>query len=248
MYHRIGPASDGHRSLWIDVEAFRRQLAWLAEAGYRTLSLDQAYDVLRARTVPRRTVLLTFDDAFAETLQRVAPLLGAAGLHAAVFVPAGLLGREVELRHPDTGAAAATTGRIATVEELREWSEQGLDVGSHSLSHTDLTRCDADEARRQAAESRWRLEEVLSRSVRDFCYPFAHHDPAARRAVAAAGYRAAYAGEPPTDDLLAIPRMMVYPGDTDRRFRRKLSGYYYWLSAWHRRLLTIRTRPRPTRS
>ena len=39
------------------------------------------------------------------------------------------------------------------------------------------------------------------------------------------------------DDLFAIPRMMVYPHDSLSRFRRKISGYYYWISAWHRRFV-----------
>jgi peptidoglycan/xylan/chitin deacetylase (PgdA/CDA1 family) len=112
-------------------------------------------------------------------------------------------------------------------------------VGSHSLTHSDLTTISPETASVEAARSKQRLEEVLDHPVLDFCYPFAHHHAEARLAVAEAGYRAAYAGEPPTADLFAIPRMMVFPEDSERRFARKLSGYYYWISAWHGRL----TRP-----
>ena len=52
----------------------------------------------------------------------------------------------------------------------------------------------------------------------------------------AAGYRAAYAGEPPSADIFAVPRMMVYPGDSEARFRRKVSGYYFWMSDLHQKL------------
>ena len=77
---------------------------------------------------------------------------------------------------------------------------------------------------------------VFDREILDFCYPFAHHDHASRRQVEAAGYRAAYAGEPPEEGLYSIPRMMVYPGDSAARFRRKVSGYYFWISALHQKL------------
>ncbi len=36
--------------------------------------------------------------------------------------------------------------------------------------------------------------------------------------------------------LIAVPRMMIYPGDDLGRFRRKVSGYYFWISAWHQKL------------
>ena len=109
-------------------------------------------------------------------------------------------------------------------------------MGCHSLTHRPLPGLPAAELERETAEAKSVLESLLDRPVLDFCYPYARHDAAARRAVAGAGYRAAYAGEPPCDDLFALPRMMVYPDDGDARFRRKLSGYYHWLSAWHRRL------------
>jgi len=130
----------------------------------------------------------------------------------------------------------ASEGRIVDEEGLREWVARGQEVGSHSWSHQDLTKGGFEAASAEARQSRRRLQEILDHPILDFCYPFAHHDEAARRAVAEAGYRTAYAGEPPTSDLFAVPRMMVYPGDSERRFARKLSGYYYWLSAWHRRL------------
>ncbi len=208
----------------------------MSRRGIQTLSLDAAYECLRDRRVPRRAILLTFDDAFDETVERASRALLERDMQAAVFAPAGLLGQEVRLEHPRLAIAGAETGRVASAEALRRWASQGLDVGSHSLSHSDLTALAPDEIRRQVSESKVRLEDVLSRQIDDFCYPFALHNAAARQEVAAAGFRAAYAGEPPVDDLFAVPRMMIFPHDSLARFRRKVSGYYHWLSAWHRRL------------
>ena len=157
-------------------------------------------------------------------------------MRSAVFVPAGLMGRAVALDSEGGSGETASEGRIVDEEELREWVCRGQEVGSHSWSHQDLTKGGFEAASAEARQSRRRLQDILDHPILDFCYPFAHHDEAARRAVAEAGYRTAYAGEPPTSDLFAVPRMMVYPGDSERRFARKLSGYYYWLSAWHRRL------------
>lgn len=236
MYHRFGARSKGDPSLWISPDRFAEQLAWLRQNEFRTLSLDEAYKALVRRSVPRRSVLLTIDDGFAEDLEIAADLLERAGATATVFIAAGLMDQQVELHHPSGDASLVSTGSIVDAEGLRGWTQRGFDVGSHSLTHLDLTNCDSETLNREVTESRQQLEAALDREVVDFCYPFAHHDDRARQAVRTAGYRAAYAGEPPVNDILAIPRMMIYPGDSAARFRRKASGYYFWISALHQQL------------
>jgi peptidoglycan/xylan/chitin deacetylase (PgdA/CDA1 family) len=235
MYHRFLPGG-GDPDLCIPADHFANQLRWLKENDFRTLSLDEAFAAWSRRSVHRRSVLLTIDDGFAADLEVAAELLLANGARAAVFVAPGLLGRQVELRHPAADLRKVSAGTIVDADGLRGWCRQGFDVGSHSLGHIDLTACDAARLAEETVESRQLLESILEREVVDFCYPYAHHDSAARRAVAEAGYRAAYAGEPPVDDIYAIPRMMVYPGDSPARFRRKVSGYYFWISALHQKL------------
>ena len=236
MYHRFGEPSGGDPSLWVSRERFAGQLKWLQVNGYRTLSLDEAHTAVSRRSSPRRSVLLTIDDGFAADLETAAGLLEEVGARAAVFVTAGLMGQEVEFRHPSGNPEMVSTGSIVDTDGLRRWIARGCDVGSHSLSHLDLTTCDRQTVEREITQSKQILEATLDREIVDFCYPFAHHDRSARQAVKAAGYRAAYAGEPPEDDLFAIPRMMVYPGDSAARFRRKVSGYYFWISALHQKL------------
>jgi peptidoglycan/xylan/chitin deacetylase (PgdA/CDA1 family) len=236
MYHRFGDRAEGDPSLWISPDRFAGQLAWLRENGFRTLSLDEAHAAQTRGSVPKRSVLLTIDDGFAEDLEIAAGLLERAGAGATVFVAAGLLGQKVELRHPSGDLDMVSTGSIVDADGLHRWIQKGFDVGSHSLTHLDLTTCTPQTVQREVSESRTRLEATLDREIVDFCYPFAHHDRATRQAVKAAGYRAGYAGEPPVDDILAIPRMMVYPGDSAARFRRKVSGYYFWISALHQKL------------
>jgi peptidoglycan/xylan/chitin deacetylase (PgdA/CDA1 family) len=236
MYHRFAGPADGDPNLWIAPDRFAGQLEWLRVNGYRTLSLDEAFAALQRRSVPRRAVLLTIDDGFAEDLEIAAELLVRAGSRATVFVAAGLIGQRVELKHPSAARDKTSAGSVVDQEGLRRWLGRGFDVGSHSLNHLDLTTCDPQALVREVTESRRLLETVLDKQILDFCYPFAHHDQASRRQVEAAGYRAAYAGEPPEEGLYSVPRMMVYPGDSAARFRRKVSGYYFWISALHQKL------------
>jgi peptidoglycan/xylan/chitin deacetylase (PgdA/CDA1 family) len=226
MYHRFGSAIDGDPELWIDPDRFAAQLQWLRERRFRTLSLAEAWRHLRAGRAPKRAVLLTIDDGFASDLETAAPILERAGARAAVFVASDLLGQTVELTHPTAARTRTSAGTIADAAGLRRWLALGFDVGCHSASHADLTALASADLEREVMWSRQRLSAALDHPVEDFCYPFAHHDPAARTAVAAAGYRVAYAGEPPRfDDLYAVPRMMVYPGDSQARWPATSPGF-----------------------
>jgi len=236
MYHRIGTAEGGDSSLFVSEQSFARQLRWLKQRGFETVSLASAVEIWRRGSTPKRTVLITFDDAFANTLETAARALADCRSKATVFAPAALLGKEVELRAPKGGAASVSRGRIASAIELSDWVGKGFDLGSHSSTHPDLVTEPAFRVVTEMIDSKRRLEDRIEHSIEDFCYPYAHHNAICRRLAQRCGYRSAFAGEPPIRDLYAIPRMMVYPEDSMERFRRKVSGYYYWASTWHRRL------------
>ena len=236
MYHRIGSSPGGDSNLFLSAEGFRSQMQWLREQQFESLSVAHAVQLLSRRQVPRRSVLITFDDAFADSVEIAGRLLEEAGMRGTVFAPAALLDTQVELRSSAEAADPGSRGRIASAAELRSWLERGFDVGSHSHTHADLVDESAPRVVSEMLDSKERLEQLLERPVEDFCYPYAHHNAICRRLAQRCGYRSAFAGEPPREDLYAIPRMMVYPSDTLERFRRKVSGYYYWISAWHRRV------------
>lgn len=238
MYHRIGKTPEGEDpALWLPIELFERHLDWIRAAGFATLTLDEAYGAFARRSAPRRQVLLTFDDAFAETLETALPLLAARSMTAATFVAAESVGREAELAPAGRsgGSLGSSSGRVADRTLLLEWRGAGHGIGAHSATHARLDGCPSEVLHRETVAAKSALEGTLGSPILDFCYPYARHDVAARLAVKNAGFRAAYAGEPPTLDLFALPRMMVYPRDDRSRLRRKLSGRYYFLSAWHRR-------------
>ena len=191
MYHRIGHCPGGDPRLWISERGFSDHLRWIRDRGLRTLSLDEAYEGFRSKSYERNAVLITFDDAFGETLEMAAPLLQELGMRSTVFVPAGLLGQTVRLDRPGDSPEASCEGRIVDRDGLKRWVAAGQEVGSHSLSHQDLTTVPSETARLEAAQSKDQLEQLLEHPVLDFCYPFAHHDASAREIVANAGYRAA---------------------------------------------------------
>jgi peptidoglycan/xylan/chitin deacetylase (PgdA/CDA1 family) len=75
--------------------------------------------------------------------------------------------------------------------EAREMQANGIEIGSHTLTHPILTRVGDERLRSELQESRSRLEEVLRRRIEQFCYPNGDHDERVRSEVARAGYSVA---------------------------------------------------------
>ncbi len=78
-----------------------------------------------------------------------------------------------------------------TWNQAREMDANGVEIGSHTLTHPILTNVGADRLRRELRDSKAQLEEVLRHQVDLFCYPNGDIDERARSEVAHAGYRAA---------------------------------------------------------
>jgi peptidoglycan/xylan/chitin deacetylase (PgdA/CDA1 family) len=87
-YHGISQA-DEHRALrelYVSADLFRRRLVALRDGGYNVLALGDAIDRLKAGTLPRRSVVLTFDDGFVDFYRVAYPILAEFGYPATVYV------------------------------------------------------------------------------------------------------------------------------------------------------------------
>lgn len=160
-YHLVGAGSDSPVDL--PEEIFHRQMRELA-ATARVLPLAQA---LAEPADEKPTVVVSFDDAYANFYERAWPLLRELGLPATLFVPVGF----IEGKCPAPIGGVAGLGPVSWAQ-LAEMVASGLlTIGSHSWSHPDLRTLDSGTARRELADSRRRLEEELGTPVEAFCYP-----------------------------------------------------------------------------
>ena len=78
-----------------------------------------------------------------------------------------------------------------TWDQAREMDANGVEIGSHTLTHPILTNVGDERLRRELRDSKSRLEEILGRQVDQFCYPNGDNDERVQCEVARAGYRAA---------------------------------------------------------
>jgi peptidoglycan/xylan/chitin deacetylase (PgdA/CDA1 family) len=227
MYHQVGEFAPmkAHRANYCDHRRFASQMAFLKRFGYRVLELDRALACLRSeQAAPPRAVVLTFDDAYENFLDYALPVLRHHGFPATVYAISGWVGKRAEWFAKDPGRPIPN---LMSAAQLREIRAAGMTVGSHTASHPKLADLDPDRQRRELADSRSALEDLLGEEVRHLCYPFGSFDLNAVRAAAGTGYVSATTclrgPAEPQDHPLALPRKAISFGDD-------LIGYFWKLS------------------
>ncbi len=221
MYHGVGHVArerDPH-GMFVTAAAFRGQVEWLLEHDFRPLSETGFLGALDGQPVPRRSVVITFDDGYLGVGEYAAPILRDLGVPSILFVPSRLIGGMTDWLAP------ADRHPLMSADELRTLGSAGMAVGAHGLDHRDLSGMDAGGLTQHTAEARRELEAALGAQVRTFAYPFGCHDAAARRAVRDAGYAAAFAVHDGAGRF-AVTRTDVNATDTPRTFRVKLLPVY----------------------
>ncbi len=173
-YHSI---DDSGSVVSIRPDVFRRQAEWLATGEVRVVPLD---DICR---VPPEAdaVALTFDDGFENFASMAWPELRKRNLPATLFVVPDHVGR--------TNAWAGANGRKIPELSLLDWedlgrlAEEGVRLGSHTLTHADLSRLDASRLDDEIAGSAERIRRETGADPGAFAYPFGRFSPAAVDAV-----------------------------------------------------------------
>ena len=132
-------------------------------------------------------------------------------------------------------------------DELRELSELGWELGSHTRTHPRLPTLDRESLRDELAGSRSDLEQRIGIPCESIAYPYGNYDPGVVAATRDAGYSAggALAGEVRRPDPLLVPRVGLYQRDGSARFRTKVSPAtrrFQMTPAWRARSLLRRGR------
>jgi peptidoglycan/xylan/chitin deacetylase (PgdA/CDA1 family) len=188
MYHQVGLFSRPslHRASFCHIDRFKAQMAYLKVAGYRVVSLGEAFRALFCGVeLPGRSVVLTFDDGCDNFREFALPVLREHGYPSTMFLVANMLGRTTEWM-----TDMPFQSRLMSGEVIREIGDVGdVTFGSHSMNHIRLAECDLKTARAEIFESKERLEDLLGKEVLDFCYPYGSYNEAVRALVEEAGYQ-----------------------------------------------------------
>ena len=153
------------------VSVFDEQMDQLRGLGYTVVDLQAVLaHYVDGIPLPPKAVLITFDDGYHDNLANAAEVLKRYGYPAVLFVPIGYLDDRQPLPHEERLAAQGILNRTIDWEEMADLERAGIRIESHGISHRPLADLELDEAAREIALSKLRLEERLDRPVRAFSY------------------------------------------------------------------------------
>ncbi len=169
MYHQIDvPPARGTplRGLVVSPRNFAWQMAMLRWLGFQGLSMHDLEPYLDGRK-QGRVAGITFDDGYLNNYEHALPILKKYGHTATCYAVSDLIGQTNQW---DEGMVApkALMGR----SHWLQWLDAGMDVGSHTCHHVDLTTSDDQLALQEMVLSKQSLQDELGTEVRHFCYPY----------------------------------------------------------------------------
>jgi len=167
---------------------FKQQMLFLKRSGHRCISLRELCRAWEAgEDNLSRSVVLTFDDGYANFKLHAVPVLESCGFSATVFIVAG-----------HAGAYNNWPGQLPIVPhlpllgwgDLRQLAREGFEIGGHSLTHQALSGASKDALDREVRVSKDIIGQRIGCPVESFAYPYGIADRVASDCVSA-HYRAA---------------------------------------------------------
>jgi peptidoglycan/xylan/chitin deacetylase (PgdA/CDA1 family) len=213
MYHVVATPQPGtpNLALWVRPETFEAQMKALRRAGWWAVTLEQAWAAwTRGRPLPRKPVVITFDDGYLGDYTHARPVLRRLGWP-------GVL--NLELRN--------VAGNNLSARKVRGLIRAGWEIDSHTIDHPDLTQLPDDRLRSELTASRAEIKRRFGAPANFFCYPAGRYDARVQAAVRAAGYRAATTeieGYARPDQPFALARVRVQYTDTPATLLARLAA------------------------
>lgn len=223
VYHSVSRRSSEWLSPYtVSPEVFAQHLDLIVDQGRTSLTVSELVALRRRRAVPDRSVVITFDDGYADFADFAMPLLAERGLKSTLYVTTGFL------------RGAPRTVDAIPPDEMLDWSHlpslaaAGVELGAHGHTHDQLDTLSPPRARSEITRSRDLLEGATGQPAKSFAYPHGFSSPRVRRLVAEAGFTSACAVRnslsPPNDDVWRLARLMVLATTAPGTFQSWLTG------------------------
>jgi len=210
-------------------------MKFLHENGYQAIDLEAATRALDQGAKPDKSVVITFDDGYRDFYSHAYPILKENSLSATVFLITRWTSDE-RSRFNET--------ECMTWSEVRELLANGIQFGSHTVTHPKLKLLNSADIDREIGQSKIAIEDRLGSPVTSFAYPYAfpETDRSFIRNLQDTLDRHGYKNGVSTiigtagtnDDRFFLPRLPVNSWDDLRFFGAKLRGGYDWLHAIQR--------------
>jgi peptidoglycan/xylan/chitin deacetylase (PgdA/CDA1 family) len=183
VYHSVEPATTKKEGVMqkhyhIFPENFEKQMQYLKDQGYSPIPFKQMIRYYEyGGDLPEKPVVITFDDGWKNQYTYAYPILKKFGYPATFFI-----------------ITKSRGGVYMTWEEIRELDRAGMDIGSHTETHANLSKETEQVITKEVGESKKTLEKELGHPIQSLAYPYYGNNTLAQDLIRKSGYRAARAG------------------------------------------------------
>jgi peptidoglycan/xylan/chitin deacetylase (PgdA/CDA1 family) len=181
MYHHIEDLTvakeEGHASLTVGIEYFKKHLEYLASKGYTTISPDDLINFFdNGVKLPAKPVMLTFDDGYADNGTEMYQAILEAKVKGTIFIPTGLMNNPGYL----------------SWEKISEMNGSGLIYfGNHTWSHRNVGGS-VTVIEYEAKTADVQLAEKGLNNAKIFAYPYGIESGRAVKILKDMGYKLAF--------------------------------------------------------
>jgi peptidoglycan/xylan/chitin deacetylase (PgdA/CDA1 family) len=231
---RFGPDPNDRSAISVNRALFLDQMAYIKQH-HKVISLRE---YLRARengrSLPRYSVILTFDDGLRNFLTVAAPMLNDFGLPATVFLVTDKVDSRGQSNMGSSWVPVDDQVSLSWAEARTLQFTQTIEFGSHTCSHPELPQLPPSEIELELRDSLRVIRNNLDTGVPvSLAYPYGCYSESIARKARLAGYSCALttdAGSNSIDtDLFRLRRDVVRRYDTIDIFAARVSGLVGWL-------------------
>lgn len=160
-YHHIRDAKPGQsetfKSYSVAPSQFADQMKALHDSGYQTVLPDQLYEYLAfGKPLPPKPVMLTFDDTDEEQFTIGAKEMDKYGFKGVFFI------MTIAINKP----------RYMSSEQIKQLSENGHAIESHTWDHKMVTKYEEGDFKNQMIKPKKTIEDITGKSALYFAYPY----------------------------------------------------------------------------
>jgi peptidoglycan/xylan/chitin deacetylase (PgdA/CDA1 family) len=217
MYHGT-PNNHPSSEYSIRAQRFKAHLRYLKNHGWHT---DLFRELHNASALPEKTVILTFDDGYADNYEGAFLPLTEHNLKATWFIATDCIGKYSHWM----GSPSPQT-QMLTVEQLLQMEKAGMEIGSHTCSHPDLTMLSYQQQLDEMTKSKQILESIIHGKISSFAYPYGRYNTDSIEAAKDADYQLACTVRPgwfgSEMNPLLVRRITIFANDSVSTLARKL--------------------------
>lgn len=179
-YHYVVDSLDQDNSVNISTDYFRKQMEWLKKHNFKTITMDEFYKWKKGKLkLPRKSVLITFDDGWKSTYKTALPILEENNFVSNVFVI-----YHIPFEHEDVN--------YINKDDFNDImnNHKSMHLLSHSYNLHNEGNAHKDDYDFYVADIK-KVEDI-NKDVKYYAYPYGYSNENYRNALKDSGYKLAF--------------------------------------------------------